>query len=248
MHTTVSFSNAEELSLDSAPIEQVSPIPEGNTWTAWELMHRTFMLDGFTWTGVVSEYITPRMWTGVSWNILYDGGAVYPLVPTTYDECVQSEMNASFGTNGSMIEVTATAELKNLAKYCATEFYGSYFTGKDYTTREEMTMFLLTALGEGVNLEGAFVDGAFVSNWIETPTPFNNVVKTAWYAPFLAHASEVDMIPSTPPRWNIAREVTDADIVSMLQGYLGTDEKDVTTLVQFILSNTDVLLNSASEQ
>lgn len=116
-------------------------------------MHRTRMLDGFTWIGKVAEYITPKMWGGISNNSSIDTGVVYPLIPTTYDECVQSEMNASFGPNGSMIEPTATAELKNLAKYCATEFYGEYFTGKDYTTREEMTMFLLTALGEKVSLE-----------------------------------------------------------------------------------------------
>jgi len=94
-------------------------------------MHRTFMLDGFTWTGVVADYITPHMWTGIS-NILgINGGAVYPLEPTNYIECVQSEMNNSFGENGSMIENTPAAELKNLAKYCATEFYGEYFSGKN---------------------------------------------------------------------------------------------------------------------
>ncbi len=143
-------------------------------------------------------------------------------------------MNASFGSGGSMIESTPTAELKNLAKYCATEFYGEYFSGKKYTTREEMTMFLLTALGETVDLEGEFVDRAFVTNGTETETPFNNVVKTAWYAPFLARGTEVGLLASTPPRWNTAREVTDEDIVSMFQGYFGSKETDINTFLDLL--------------
>lgn len=197
----------------------MAPIPEGNTWTSWELMHRTRMLDGFTWIGKVAEYITPRMWGGIANNSTIDAGAIYSVEPTNYTECVQSEMDASFGENGSMIESTPTAELKNLAKYCATEFYGDYFSGKKYTTREEMTMFLLTALGEYVSLEGEFVGSAFVTNGTGTVTPFNNVVKTAWYAPFLARGTEVNLLSSNPPRWNTAREVTDENIVEMLQGY-----------------------------
>ncbi len=247
MHITVSFWNAEEnIDLNSAPIEQVAPISDGNggTYSTWELMHRTFMLDGFTWTGVVAEYITPHMWTGISDILSIDNGAIYPLEPTNYTECVQFEMNASFGSDGSMIESTPTAELKNLAKYCATEFYGDYFSGKKYTTREEMTMFLLTALGENVSLEGEFVDGAFVTNGTETETPFNNVVKTAWYAPFLARGTEVDLLASTPPRWNTAREVSDTDIMSMLQGYFGTDESDINNLVKALISTNWVLLNA----
>jgi len=202
------------------------------------------MLDGFTWTGVVAEYITPHMWTGISDIFSIGNGAIYPLELTNYTECVQSEMSASFGSGGSMIESTATEELKNLAKYCATEFYGEYFHGKDYTTREEMTMFLLTALGESVSLEGEFVDGAFVTNGTETETPFNNVVKTAWYAPFLARGTEVDLLASTPPRWNTAREVTDTDIVSMLQGYFTSTETNVDSLINKISTVTTFASNN----
>ena len=196
------------------------------------------MLDGFTWTGIVADYITPHMWGGISGILGIENGAIYPIEPMNYPECVQSEMDASFGENGSMIESTATAELKNLAKYCATEFYGDYFSGKDYTTREEMTMFLLTALGEDVSLEGEFSGSAFVTNDTEIVTPFNNVVKTAWYAPFLARATEVNLLSSNPPRWKIAQEATNEDIVGMLQGYFGTDESDATTLVKMIQNPT----------
>jgi len=110
-----------------------------------------------------------------------------------------------------------------------------------------MTMFLLTVLGERVNLEGDFVNGAFVSNNKETPTPFTNVVKTAWYAPFLARATELNILASTPPRWNTAREVTDEDIVGMLQGYFRTNESDPNNLVKMLsLTNFSIPLNAPS--
>jgi hypothetical protein len=55
------------ISLDSAPAiaaEQVAPIQSVNTLTSWELMHRTAMIAGYTWTGVVAQYITPVMYEG----------------------------------------------------------------------------------------------------------------------------------------------------------------------------------------
>jgi hypothetical protein len=43
-----------------------APTSDINTLTSWELMHRTAMIAGYTWTGVVAQYITPVMYEGTS--------------------------------------------------------------------------------------------------------------------------------------------------------------------------------------
>jgi len=69
---------------------------------------------------------------------------------TNYSECVRAETDASFGTEGEMLEATVEDELRDIAKYCATEFHGSYFEGKGYTTREEMLLLIFTMFDEAI--------------------------------------------------------------------------------------------------
>jgi hypothetical protein len=91
LHTTVSFSDAADSTIEnamtkidaiigtttstktgtefnSAPMfNQYTPIYLGESqkiWSSWELMHRTPMLRGFTWTGVTANFITPNMYIG----------------------------------------------------------------------------------------------------------------------------------------------------------------------------------------
>lgn len=91
LHTTVRFSDAADSTIEnamtkidaiigtttstqtgtefnSAPMfNQYTPIYPGESqkiWSSWELMHRTPMLRGFTWTGVTANFITPNMYIG----------------------------------------------------------------------------------------------------------------------------------------------------------------------------------------
>lgn len=111
------------------------------------------MLAGFTWSGEVANFITPAMYIGtpIKTNASVIGYDT-TLGPTNYTECVRAEMDASFGVDGVMLENTPEDELRNIAKYCATEFLGSYFTGKSYTTREEMLMLFFTIFDEDIGL------------------------------------------------------------------------------------------------
>ena len=87
LHTTVSFADAATDTIDtslaqvdaiiadtesgitfeSAPIlmyrQATTPIYQ-TEYTAWELIHRTPMLQGFTWTGEIANFITPAMYVG----------------------------------------------------------------------------------------------------------------------------------------------------------------------------------------
>ena len=69
---------------------------------------------------------------------------------TTYSECLQNESYLSYGL-GERLEKTDILELKVIAKTCAQQFYGTYFDGKPYTTREEYIMMLMTMFGEDVS-------------------------------------------------------------------------------------------------
>jgi hypothetical protein len=108
-----------------------------------------------------------------------------------------------------------------MAKYCATEFLGSYFSGKEYTTREEMLMFVFTMFDEGIMLPGYFDNNRFVFDGEETVTTYANVSSRAWYAPYLAAAHDLDMVADTE-RWGVAAEVSDKEIQMMIRSYLAT--------------------------
>lgn len=137
---------------------------------------------------------------------------------TNYTECVRAETDASFGPHGEYMEKTIEDELRNMAKYCATEYLGTYFEGKDYTTREEMLMFLFTMFDEDMHLSGYFQDGVFVFSGDETQTTYSNVSSRAWYAPYLSLAYDLIMVEDENT-WTVARAVTDDDIAMMLDMY-----------------------------
>lgn len=186
------------------------------------------MLQGFTWTGEIANFITPAMYVGTPLQTnMSDAGYDTSIGATNYSECVRSETDASFGVDGALIEATTEDELRNMAKYCATEFLGSYFTGKDYTTREEMLMFIFTMFDEGIELPGYFDETGFVFDGEETETSYTNVSSQAWFAPYLSLAYNLIMVEDEET-WTIAREVTDEDIQTMFDMYL-TDEDNIRT-------------------
>jgi hypothetical protein len=263
LHTTISFSEAASgpldaslseidmiiantesgITLDSAPtlIYQRALAPVAQTeFTSWELTHRTAMLQGFMWGGETANFITPSMYIGTpletNANIL---GYSVDIGATNYIECVRSETEASFGPNGTLIEGTTEDELRNMAKYCATEFYGSYFTGKSYTTREEMLMFIFTMFDEGVELPGYFDSDVFVFDGEETESTYTNVSTQAWFAPYILRAKEIGMVP--PHReWATAQTVSNTDINSFFDEYSQyriTNDGNITTGGRLIQSS-----------
>jgi hypothetical protein len=217
------------ISLDSAPTiaaEQVAPIQPFSTLTTWEIMHRTAMLAGFTWTGEVSNYLTPAMYDGTSFgsDTSYLGQsspwATYLMGdPTTYAECLSSEIYLSYGL-GERIEATDIRELRSIAKACAKKFYGKYFDGKSYTTREEYLMMLLTMFGENISLPGVFSeDGKYLPGASSTDTGFGNIDKKSWFAPYLSFARENGVISPELTEWQVARPIMDREAVEMLANY-----------------------------
>lgn len=243
LHTTVSFADAatgtidaslaqvdaiisdteSAITLESAPVamyrQNLTPIYQ-TEYTAWELIHRTPMLQGFTWTGEIANFITPAMYIGTPLETSANADGYDTVMgATNYSECVRSETDASFGTDGDMIEASTEDELRNMAKYCATEFLGSYFSGKDYTTREEMLMFVFTMFDEGIMLPGYFDGDTFVFDGDETETTYSNVSSRAWFAPYLAAARDLDMIRDYE-QWTIAAKVSDSEIRMMTEAYL----------------------------
>jgi hypothetical protein len=243
LHTTVTFADAATdtidaslaqvdaiiadtesgMTLESAPVlmyrHNTTPIYQ-TEYTAWELIHRTPMLQGLTWTGEIANFITPAMYMGTPLQTSANSmGYDIDMGATNYSECIRSETDASFGVDGALIEMTTEDELRNMAKYCATEFLGSYFSGKDYTTREEMLMFLFTMFDEGIELPGYFDDEIFVFDGEETGTTYSNVSSRAWFAPYLAAGRDIDMIPDYP-EWAVAAKVTDNEIRMMIEWYI----------------------------
>ncbi len=255
LHTTVTFADAATgtidaslaqvdaiiantesgMTLESAPIlmyrQNTTPIYQ-TEYTAWELIHRTPMLQGFVWGGETANFITPAMYIGTPLETSANSlGYTADMGATNYSECVRSETDASFGVDGTLIETTTEDELRNMAKYCATEFLGSYFSGKDYTTREEMLMFLFTMFEEGIRMPGYFEDDVFVWDGEKTMTTYSNVSSRAWFAPYLAVARDLDMIPDYET-WTVAAKVSDSEISQMFDGYLNAyadDQESITT-------------------
>lgn len=141
------------------------------------------------------------------------------------------ETDASFGVDGEIMEETIEDELRGIAKYCATEYLGSYFNGKDYTTREEMLMLLFTMFDEELYLPGYFEDREFVFDGDETETAYNNISSRAWFAPYISLAYDLMMVEDEET-WAVAREVTDEDIEMMLTMYLTDEDGEVVDTVE----------------
>lgn len=127
-------------------------------------------------------------------NTIDEVGYDVTLGATNYSECVRIETDNSFGIDGELIEETIEDELRDIAKYCAVEYLGSYFDGKKYTTREEMLMFLFTMFDEEIYLPGYFQNEQFVFDGDETEVPFENISSQAWFAPYLSLAYNLMMI------------------------------------------------------
>lgn len=129
------------------------------------------------------------------------------------------ETDISFGPNGVIIEDSIEDELRSIAKYCALEFYGNYFNGKKYTTREEMLMMLFTMFDEDVFLPGYFHNNQFISDNQFLDIPYSNISYKSWFAPFVTLAYDLVMVEDETT-WEVAREVTNKDIEMMITMYL----------------------------
>ena len=218
----INESISSELELDSAPV----PIANPNIYTPWELIHRSAMLSGFQWSGEIANFITPNMYIGTPFaDSRQYIGQTNPLASflvedaTTYRECLQNESYLSYGL-GERIEKTDILELKVIAKTCAQQFYGTYFDGKTYTTREEYLMMLMTMFGEDVSVDGEFTeDGQFVAAGPGVESGFENVQANAWYSPYLAYADEIGILSTDEVKWQVARAITDQEAIDMLALY-----------------------------
>lgn len=157
---SINESITSAIPFDSAPIIPELPLESAyNVFTSWEIMHRTPMLAGFMWIGEIANFITPAMYIGTPFADSREyNGASNPFAadisddPTNYTECVQHQAYLSFGL-GERVSDSDMEELKLIAKSCASEFYGSYFSGKEYTTREEFLMMMFTMFSEPIELE-----------------------------------------------------------------------------------------------
>ena len=183
-------------------------------------MHRSAMIQGFVWTGSIANYISPAMYIGTPIQTNSTSlGYSEEMGPTNYYECIRMETEVSFGIDGELIEDTVEDELRNIAKYCAIEYLGSYFEGKEYTTREEMLMMFFTLFGENLGMPGHFEGNKFIPNGGEVETPYSNISSHAWYGEYISLAYDYFMIEDEDT-WEIAKEVTDKDIELMLSMYL----------------------------
>lgn len=228
----INASITEGITLDAAPLYPVAPLisQNGISYTSWELIHRMPMLAGFEWTGPIAEFITPQMYIGtpLAGNHQYLGQTLESISPytetlmndpTTYSECIQSESYLSYGL-GERIESTDIKELKAIAKACAKKFYGSYFDGKSYTTREEYLMMLFTMFGEDVGFAGEFTtDGTYREAGTGFESHFTNISATSWYAPYLGRAYDLALIPSDESSWTVAQEISDTEAIDILAIY-----------------------------
>lgn len=196
-------------------------------YTPWEMLHRTPMLAGFMWTGPIANYITPNMYIGTP----FGNGAGYlgstnPFAQyligesTSYEECLRNESFISFGL-GQSIENSDVRELKAIAKICAKEFYGSYFEGKSYTTREEFLMMLFTMFEEDqVGFQWHFENGNYIkSNKDGSITGYSNVDSHIWYASYLKLARYLTMVDPDERTWQAGKSITDTEAVEMLALY-----------------------------
>lgn len=221
----------EPITRGSAP-KPAKPVDLSNhVFTSWELAHRTVMMQGFVWTWSVANFISPAMYIGTPIETnSNDLGYSEELGPTNYHECVRYETTNSFWTEGIMLEETVEDELRNIAKHCAQEFYGVYFNGKDYTTREEMLMMLFTMFDEWVILPGTFEGSKFIFDWVETETPFGNVWSREWYSPYITLAYEYIMT-NDEDTWTVWTEVTNSDIWNMFGAYIDIADTDYDNTV-----------------
>lgn len=187
-------------------------LSEENLKNPWYLFHQMIANQGFTWTGSIAAFL---------WN----NGTYTPSTPVvdteaaSYNECIVKEVSYNFrGAQTRNISVFDT--LRGIAKHCAQEFYGPYFDGKKYTTREEMIMALFALFEEWVSLPGEFDDsGNFHPDGFSFAfSGYKNVSPTSWYAPYLKRAKSLGML-GEENSWQTAKEVTDDEISTYLEMY-----------------------------
>ncbi len=129
-------------------------LPADYAYSSWEIDHRQPMLSGFTWSGEIANFINPWMYIGTpirdTTQIQEQTKSFSESTPafvfgnsTTYKDCIINESYSFYGPHKRIKDNNIKA-LKTMAKTCARKFYGSYFEGKPFTTREEYLMMLLT--------------------------------------------------------------------------------------------------------
>lgn len=217
--TAINTSMTQAASFESGLVTRVAElVPQYTIFTPWEIVHRTPMLAGFMWIGDIAQFITPAMFIGTPFadNRDYIGksnpSAKELLAdPTSYTECVQSESYYSFGL-GDRVEKNDIDELRLIAKSCAQEFYGPYFEGKAYTTREEFLMMMFAMFEEPVSLQGDFTkDGKFISK-IGASTDL-------WYMPFVNVAQDLSLFNKEDATWRVGERISDTEIVEAILQY-----------------------------
>ena len=189
---------------------QNSSISEENLKNPWYLFHQMIVNQGFTWTGSVAAFL----WNNGTYT---QPTPIFDTHAENYDECVEKEVGYNFrGTQNANVFDT----LRGIAKHCAQEFYGPYFDGKKYTTREEMLLAIFALFEEWVSLPGEFDDSgnfhgdgfSFAFSW------YKNISPTAWYAPYLKRAKSIGML-ADETSWQSAKEISDDEIMTYLEMY-----------------------------
>lgn len=245
--SSINESITSSVSFDSAPISSNLPLENiYNVFTSWEIMHRTPLLAGFMWVGEVANFITPAMYIGTpfadSRSYMWAGNPSSSDIsddPTTYTECIQHQSYLSFGL-GERIKDSDIEELKIIAKSCAQEFYGSYFEGKEYTTREEFLMMMFAMFEEPVSLQWEFTEeGKFVPN--------SDATSDIWYTPFVSLAQDLALFPSeNTEAWKSAQEITNTEIIQAVSLYTAHRmEYTGDTLDRGIITTHDMNYNLA---
>jgi hypothetical protein len=105
---------------------------------------------------------------------------------------------------------------------------------------------------DDIGLPGYFDDDRFVPDGREVIVPYNNIDNTAWYAPYVTRGYEYMMVEDEET-WKIAREVSDADIRTMLESYTVGEDLETEYGIYSITIDDEITiekyntLNSAPE-
>lgn len=174
------------------------------------------MLLGYAWTGDTEKFITPDMYVGTKLRPLPT--KIDPKEKADiYHKCVHSNLGKSFHESLASSNISGAPIIKNIAKVCAQNAYGTYFHGKKYTTREEYLLLASTVFGSGYQIPGTFTSRTEYSHsGLISLSGYHNVSPRAWFSPLLKEGTELGMIQAGN-QWSIAKEVTEQDIYSSLK-------------------------------
>lgn len=112
-------------------------------YNMWKLIHQSVADKGFEWAAPTSHYLDGNMPKNTNFvsvqnamlqeylqELIKEGSTAQD---RKYDSCIFDALSQ---------KTLSTKILRSTAKSCAKSAYGTYFTGKEYTTREEVLMLL----------------------------------------------------------------------------------------------------------